>query len=81
MTKDDQLNSPAAEGVEQKLEHAVEKLEQTEEKLEQAVEKLEQVEAKLEHAEEKAEHAGANRAMQKRCRPRSRCNQLKLNSG
>jgi exonuclease VII small subunit len=58
MTKDDQSKSLAAEGVEQKLEHAVEKLEQTEEKLEQVVEKLEQAEAKLEKAEEKAEHAG-----------------------
>ncbi len=58
MSKDEQPKSPAAEGIEQKLEHAVEKLEQTEEKLEQVVEKLEQAEAKLEQAEEKAEHAG-----------------------
>lgn len=58
MTQDDQPKSPAAEGVEQKLEHAVEKLERTEEKLEQVVEKLEQTEAKLEQAEAKGERAG-----------------------
>ncbi len=56
MTKDEQLNSPTAEGIEQKLEHTVEKLEQAEEKLEQVVGKLEQAEAKLEQLEEKAEH-------------------------
>ncbi len=36
MTKDDQPKSPAAEGVEQKLEHVEAKLERTEEKAEHA---------------------------------------------
>lgn len=57
MSNNDQTKSHAMEGIEQKLEHVVEKLEQTEEKFEEVVEKLEQAEAKLELAEEKVEHA------------------------